>query len=85
MKNENTLKGKVARIVSTIKQNDQKNGFTYYMELLTDLYSNDSDYTIIKSKMDNLIELLQKVNLQGDEEFKKFESLDFEDEIWYMI
>jgi len=40
---------------------------------------------VIKSKLDNLVELLQKVNLQGDEAFKKFESLDFEDEIWDMI
>lgn len=83
--NRNTLQKKVVSIAYTIKQNDQKNGFSYYEELLNDLYSNDPDFLIIKSKLDNLVNLLQEANLKGDEEFKKFESLDFEDEIWHMI
>lgn len=73
------------RIAYTINQNDHKDGFNYYEELLNDLYSNDPDFPIIKSKLDNLVELLQKVNLEGDEAFEKFENLDFEDEIWDMI
>ena len=79
------IKQKVVRIAHTINQNDQKDGFNYYEELLNDLYSNDPDFPIIKSKLDNLVELLQKVNLEGDEAFEKFENLDFEDEIWDMI
>jgi len=85
MKNETILKSKVRRIVATVIENDNKDGFTYYEGLLNDLYSNDPNFDVIKSKMDNLVKLLENVNSKGDEEFEKFESLDFEDIIWYMI
>jgi len=86
MKNDETLlKEKVAQIVATIEPRDDNKGFCYFEKMMEEIYKNDPELPIIKEKMDNLITLLNNESSKNDEEFKKFESLDFEDEIWYMI
>jgi GTP-binding protein EngB required for normal cell division len=82
MKNEINIKEKVKRIASTIEQNDNGNGYNYFEEMMKYYYSADSDFTIIKQKMDNLIKLLES---KTEEEVDEFMDLDFEEEIWEMI
>ena len=79
------IKEKVKLIAGTIEQNDNENGFNYFEELIPFYFSEDSDMSVIKEKMTNLIKLLEKVNSQVIEAFEKFEDLDFEEEIWEMI
>ena len=76
---------KVTRLVSTIVENDDKNGFSYFEEMMNENYSNDPDFLLIKEKMDNLISLMFKIKQESEEEFEKFIDLDFEEEVWNMI
>ena len=75
-----TLKEKAVEMVGTISKNDSGIGYNYFEALLD---KKDSDYTILKSKLDNLIILMEEVDSKG--EMKEFGELDFETEIWEMI
>lgn len=79
MKNDLDTKQKVVRVLYTINKNDNDNGFNYYENLVDNLYSKDPDFNIIKSKLDNLMILLEKKG------YDYLSSLDFEKEIWEMI
>ena len=79
------IKEKVLYIASTIEQNDNDNGFNYFEEMMNSIFKNDSELPIIKQKLDNLVKLLGNKFEQGEEEFEKFQDLDFEEDIWEMI
>lgn len=79
------IKDKVKLIAGTIEENDDKSGFNYFEDLIPYYFSEDEDLPLIKEKMDNLIKLFEKANSEGEEEFEKFQDMDFEDDIWEMI
>lgn len=48
-------------------------------------FEDDRDLPLIKEKMDNLILLLEESKQKGEKEFNRILSMDFEDELYYMI
>ena len=79
------IKDKVKLIAGSIEENDDFSGFNYFEDLISYYFYNDKDSQIIKEKMDNLIKLFEEANSKGEEEFEKFQDMDFEEEIWNMI
>jgi Ca2+-binding EF-hand superfamily protein len=79
------IKQKVTRMLATIDENDNNDGFVYFDEMLYNLYSTDPDYLLMKEKLDNLVVLMYEFKQKGEEEYEKFLDMDFEDEIWHMI
>jgi len=74
------IKGKVKMVAETISV-DNDGVFHYFEDMLGTF--NESDSSIIKEKMDNLVTLLGEVNAKS--EMDSFGELDFETEIWEMI
>ncbi len=72
------IKEKTKMVIETLVKDE--NGYEYFYDMLK--MFNDDDSLIVKEKMDNLVNLL---NDMSDDEYEKFEDLDFEDEIWNMI
>lgn len=78
------IKEKVKCIASTMEIGDNQTEFDYFESMMNSYFENDPDLPIIKSKMNNLIKLLE-IKSSNREEFQKFVNLDFEEEIWNMI
>lgn len=77
-----TIKEKVMWVISTMEITKYQTKYNYFEDMMYDIFKNDTDLPIIKSKMDNLVKLLESKN---KEEFEIFMDLDFENEIWEMI
>lgn len=78
------IKEKVKMIVESLEMND-KNEFYYSEDLILFHFSDDSEFTIIKNKVKNLVTLMNDIKRNSDEDFQNFLDLDFETEIWYKI
>lgn len=81
-KDNMSIKEKVMWVISTMEITQYQKKYNYFEDMMYGIFENDSDLPIIKSKMDNLVELLESKN---EEEFEIFMDLDFESEIWEMI
>jgi helix-turn-helix protein len=81
-KKDMNIKEKVKWVVSTMEITHYQEKYSYFEDMMYGIFKNDDDLPIIKSKMDNLVKLLESKN---EEEFEKFMDLDFEEEIWDMI
>lgn len=79
------IKEKVKSIISTMEVSFEDKGFDYFEDMMISNFSNDPDFSIIKEKMDNLVNLLTTKQSESQKSFEDFLDLDFEDEIWYMI
>lgn len=80
MKNTNNkeLKDKVMLVASTMVEDG-----SYWNILLEDMFGNDSDYLVIKTKMENLSKLYKEKTKSN--QLDELLDLDFETEIWDMI
>ena len=80
------IKEKVVYIVNTMDMDDEHDTeFSYFKELMENVFANDTDLPIIRKKMDSLVDLCYKKRTEGDEAFEKLLDMDFEEEIWEMI
>lgn len=78
------IKAKVRLIASTIEQNDNDPGFSYYEDLILFHFEGDPDLPLIKQKMDNIMALLNAAATNEDE-INRIWDMDFEDELWYIV